>query len=84
MSALTIGEAFNSGDLITDQGIFEMLAQIQLRVGKPKSRAEAARFDTLLRRKGYPMTPLPYRENWYRDLPAGDVDVLQVFGESHA
>lgn len=45
-----------------------------------QTRAEAARADTLLKQKKVGGAPYALRTLWFRDLPAGQPDVLPVFG----
>lgn len=44
------------------------------------TKADAHRVDSLLRQRGIGGSPYALRTLWFRDLPAGQPDVLPVFG----
>lgn len=64
---------------ITKADEFKMLANLHCKF-PINTRADGHRADTVLRQKQIGAAPYYLRQLWFRDLPAGQPDVLPVFG----
>lgn len=65
--------------VVSHKSEFERLAAVHCNL-VIRTKAEAARADTQLRKMRIAGAPYALRTLWFRDLPAGQPDVLPVFG----